>query len=495
MSLDRSIMIIGAGIGGLSSGVKLLQRGFAVTLFEKEPRAGGYAVSCRRGGYHFDLALHVVPSGGAGQEFSTMVNSLGLADTVKFIKLREGFNVVLGDYHFQMPNSYDELLAKLCSEFPAERDKLKRFSNDLEKHMISYAPLFDYTVPKYRSIPIFLPKSAAFLKHSMMGTKKYLEQFFDDARIMAILFQSAAFMGIPMRDFPTVNFMMMFYLLMKNGMYTIAGGGQALTDGLKEKFKQLGGTLATNTVVEKIIVVKKRAVAIITSDGLRYDCDGIIAANNIYDVVNRLVGRPNFSDSYLRNLDSLSPSLSVTALNLGLDCHPNDLGINPHITMVFPDPDIDRCLEEQSRRIDMDGFSITAHCNSDHDFYNNGCYSLSLVGGTDPGKWLAMTDAEYRAAKERITIQIMDKADKIYPGLKHHVKVTDLATPRTMQRYTANPQGAIMGFNCTRGSHRRIMKAANIPIGNLIMGGAWTSRLGGFMQSMKSGILAAETIK
>lgn len=492
--MDRSVAIIGAGIGGLSSGVKLAQQGTRVTLFEKEVRPGGYAVDYRRRGYRFDLALHVVPSGGAGQEFSSMVNSLGLSNDIQFIKLKQGFNVVLGDYRFQMPNSYDELFDELKSAFPATRDKLNHFRRDLEKHVNSYAPLFDYTVPKYRSVPSFLTKIPAFLKHSMMSTRDYLEQFFDDPKIMAILFQPAAFMGIPMSDFPTVNFMMMFYLLMKNGMYTIAGGGQSLTDGLREKFHQFGGRLVTNTEVTNIIIENKKAVALHTDDGTQHQCDTIIAANNIYDLVNRLVGRSHFPQRYLQNLNALKPSISVLALNLGIDCHPEDLGIEPHITMFFPEPDIDQCMNRQQKQIEMDGFSITAHCNSDPDFSSNGQYSLSLVGGTDPNKWLAMNDRQYRNEKERIIKETIDKADSLFPGLEKHVRLSDLATPRTMQRYTGNPQGAIMGFNCTCGSHRMIMKAANIPIENIIIGGAWTNRLGGFMQSMKSGILAAESI-
>jgi len=493
--MDRTVVIIGSGIGGLSCGVKLAQQGAKVTLFEKEARTGGYAIGYKRAGYHFDLALHVVPSGGPGQEFSSMVDSLGLSDGVQFIRLKEGFNVILNDYRFQMPNAYDELFDKLCHDFPENRDSLHRFSSDLEKHVNSYAPLFDYTVPKYRSVPSFLPRIPAFLKHSMLSTRDYMEQFFNDRKIMAILFQPAAFMGIPMRDFPTVNFMMMFYLLMKNGMYTIAGGGQALTDSLRKRFQQLGGHLVTGAEITRIIIKNKKAVAVESADGSRLPCDAVIAANSLYDVVNRLVGRSHFPQRYLQNLDNLNPSISVLALNLGLDCHPGDLGIKPHITMFFPDKDIDRCMDQQQHQIEMSGFSITAHGNSDPACYTDGHFSVSLVGGTDPDQWLSMEDGQYKNEKERIVNETITKADTLFPGLKSHIRLSDLATPRTMQRYTNNPKGAIMGFNCTCGSHRMIMKAADIPIANITVGGAWTNRLGGFMQSMKSGILAAESVK
>ncbi len=492
--MKGAICIIGSGIGGLSAGVRLAQAGRKVILFEKESRTGGYAISYKRKGYRFDLALHVVPSGGPGQEFHGMVDSLGLSDKIKFIRLKEGFNVILGNYRFQMPNSYQQLQEVLQQEFADEQEGLSRFFSDTEEKARSYAPLFDYTVPKYRSVPSFLTKLPIFLKQSNQSTRDYFHSYFKDERLMAILFQPAVFMGIPMDEFPTVNFIMMFYLLFKNGMYTIEGGGQGLTDGLKEQFLELGGELKTSTPIQKIIIKDKRAQGVVCAKGTSYECDGVIGANSLHDVVNRLVGRSHFNKRYLDNLDALASSISVMALNLGLDCHPKDLGIDAHISMIFPDPDIDSCMRQQENRVNMNGFSITAHCNSDPGFNSDNRYNLSLVGGTDPDKWLVMDEAQYLAEKQRITDETIEMADKLYPGLKKHIQVTNLATPRTMFRYTANPLGAIMGPKCTCGSHRRIMKAANLPINNIIMGGAWTNRLGGFMQSMKSGILAAESL-
>lgn len=492
--MNKPVCIIGAGIGGLSAGVRLAQAGRKVHLFEKEPRTGGYAISYTRKGYRFDLALHVIPSGGLGQEFAMMTDKLGLSKDVRFIRLAQGFDVTLGNYRFQMPNSYEQLKQELRDEFPHEHTGLTRFFSDLEKNAQCYAPLFDYSVPKYRSLPAFLPKIPAFLKHSTQSTRDYLSNYFNDDRLVAILFQPAVFMGIPMGDFPAVNFILMFYLLMKNGMYTIEGGGQGLTDSLKERFLQLGGTIQTQSEIDEIFIESTKATGVITNDGSRHDCSAVICANNLYDVVNRLVGRSHFSQRYLDTLDELSCSISVMALNLGLNQDPKELGIGSHITMIFPDTDIDSCMKKQENQTAMDGFSITAHCNSDPGFCEGGKYSLSLVGGTDPKKWLALDENQYTSEKKHVIEKTIDQANRLFPGLKESVQVADLATPKTMLRYTANPLGAIMGLKCTCGSHRQIMKAANLPIKNIIMGGAWTNRLGGFMQSMKSGILAAESL-
>ncbi len=488
------VIVIGGGIGGLSAAVRLRQRGFAVTVVEKEPRLGGYAISYCRNGYNFDLALHVVPSGGGNQEFYAMAKKLDLQ--LDFIRLTNGFGVHLGDYYFQMPNSYNELFEKLADEFPAERHGLQSFRKDLEKHVKVYAPLFDITVSKLRSLPPFFLKIPAFLKHSSLGTDQYFSRFFTDKKLMAILFQPAVFMGIPMKDFATVNFMMMFYLLMKNGMYTIAGGGQALTDELGKKFLQIGGKLHLSESVEKINIRGSRAVSVTLAQGETLPCHAVIAGNNLYDVVNKLIGRDYFSTKYLKNIDTLTRSVSVVALNLGLNCSPEELGILSHINMFFPDADIDGCFYKQSRgnSVRVKGFSVTAHGISDSQFIKEHHHTLSVVAGTSP-YWLDLGVQQYQQEKKRVTEEMITRVERYFPRLRQHIIVHDLCTPKTMKRYTSNPQGAIMGLSCTAGLHKRIISATKLPFKNVVMGSAWTNRLGGFMQSMKSGIIAAESVR
>ncbi len=491
----KHIVVVGSGLGGLAAAVRLLQRDFRVTLIEKEPRVGGYAIGYRRQGYDFDLALHVIPSAGSGQEFSLLLDRLNISKEVESLRLAHGFKVFLGNYHFQMPNNLQKLLVTLADQFPKEERGIQRFHRDLVTYLPSYAPLFSYGIPLHKALPKFLLRLPSFLKNSNLPTKSYLDRFFKDDRLKAILFQPAAFMGIGMERLPTINFLMMFYLLLNDGMYTIKGGGQALSKGLERKFRHLGGELRLNTQAEKFILKNKKVVAITTSSGQELACDGVIAGNSLYDVVERLVGRSSFSKSYLDTLDNLQPSVSVMALNLGLDCHPRELGIENHISMVFPDADLDVCFTRQKRFLQPLAYSVTAQGNSESDGHGSSNNTLSIIGGTAPKKWLEMNSATYTKAKSRITQNIIQTVADKFPALPKHIVVSDLATPRSMQRYTGNPLGAIMGFDCTVGSHRKLIQVSRLPIKNVSMGSAWTHRLGGFMQSLKSGILAAEQMK
>ena len=88
----------------------------------------------------------------------------------------------------------------------------------------------------------------------------------------------------------------------------------------------------------------------------------------------------------------------------------------------------------------------------------------------------------------------MARLEALYPGLGARVRVTDLATPRTMRRYTGNPAGAILGYACRMGVHRPLLAANSLPVGRLALASAWTDKMGGFLQVVKAGVAAGEKI-
>ncbi|MNW50696.1 hypothetical protein D3C74_281550 [compost metagenome] len=101
---------------------------------------------------------------------------------------------------------------------------------------------------------------------------------------------------------------------------------------------------------------------------------------------------------------------------------------------------------------------------------------------------------EYKAKKEAVTQQILGCLEQLYPGFRSKVVVAELGTPRTMQRYTANPDGAVYGYAQTvrqSGIKRLKHKSA---VNRLSLVGAWTQPGGGFQGVMNSGIMEADRI-
>jgi prolycopene isomerase len=490
--VTKRVVVVGGGLGGLSAAVALAQKKIAVTLLEAQPHVGGYAVSFSRQGWTFDPALHVTAAGGAGQEFHRLLAGLGLGDTVRFLPLPHGFRVRLGDFDFSLPNDYEGIFARLAEAFPEEREGLERFRRDLEAHVNAYAPLFDADVSKWRSVPAFLPRLPAFLKHAATSTKDYLAQFVHSPRLAALLYQCSVFMGIPADEFPAVNFMMMFHVLFGDGLSTIAGGGQALSRALERRLRELGGEVVCRCPVERIDLSGGKAVSVRTGTGTVYPADAVVAGVSLPALAHDLVGDEHLPAAWLKGLEQLKPSLSVLVLSLGIDCAPQEVGIDRHLTMVFPDDDIDACMRRQRGSRSIEGFSVTAHAVTEPGIAPRERSTVVVAAGTNPDAWIGLGEEEYRSAKREAVAGIMGRLESLHPGIGARVRVTDLATPRTMLRYTGNPAGAILGFACRMGVHRPLLAANRLPVGRLALASAWTDKMGGFLQVVKAGVAAAE---
>lgn len=496
--MGEKVVIMGGGLGGLSAGAALAQSGFSVTLLEEQPRLGGYAIAFRRGDFVFDVALHVAPGGAAGTLFHDTISRLGLNETVTFIGLKQGFKVLLGHRIFEMPNRMEELLEYLSVEFPDERDGIQRFRKDLARHAPIYSDVLNGKAGIFRIVTGFIPKLPAFLKHAGCSTEDYLNRFFKGKTIKTLLYQAAVFFGIPMTEFPAVNFLLMFYLLYTEGMFTIQGGGQALSQALESRIMELGGRIITGSRVSRVRVDKQRAVAVLTSDGTEYPADYVVSNINTPALIRELIGESHFPASYLSALKSLRPSLSVAQLHVGLDCPAGNVGISHHITTAFPDEDIDACLNQQRTSMWLKGYSILCHGMTEpHDTGGNDSV-IKIIGGVASDPWLSLGASpdkdRYKEAKEKCMERVLSLVGQAFPLIPDHCKILDLATPWTFKRYTGNPSGAILGFDCTMGMHRTLIKVSRLPIKNLFLANAWTKNLGGFMPSMRAGLSAADKI-
>ena len=493
--MPGKIVIAGGGLGGLSAGAYLCQHGIPITLVEEQPHVGGYAIAFNRDEFVFDVALHAVPAGDTGQPFHNLVSQLGLEKDIQFLRLKEAFLIRLGKYQFQIPNNYKDFFNKLIREFPDESDGLKR----LDLYLSQNAPIFFKVVNGDAGLleisGKFAPKIPRFLKLSNMTTNAFLEQFTKNQKVKALLYQAAVFFGQPMNEFPAINFIIMFYLLFTTGMFTIHGGGQALTDALERKILENGGEIISGKQVVNIWVENNYAKSVELNDGSILSADAVISNINTTILIRKHIGEKYFKSDYLESLNALTPSISIIQLHLGLDCPVTELGIDQHIQVYFPDENVDHSINRQNDSLDIEGFSILAPGITDPNTDTNNERILSIVGGVSANNWLELNPEDYIKMKEKTTASIIEKLDILFTGIKKHIKTVDLATPRTFNRYTQNINGAILGYKILPSMHRTLFKISRFPIKNIFLASAWTSNLGGFMQSVKSGIDAGKKVK
>ena len=119
------VIIVGAGLGGLTSAVYLAKAGFPVTIIEQHNSPGGYATAFRRGEYSFDVSLHTfnLPP--------DIYQELGLDERLERIKIKKFLRVITPNKDLLLPDANPEAyLDLMCSNFPHEKEGIKSYLND-----------------------------------------------------------------------------------------------------------------------------------------------------------------------------------------------------------------------------------------------------------------------------------------------------------------------------------------------------------------------------
>lgn len=490
-STMHSTIIIGGGLGGLASGITLAAQGRKVVLIEKEPSLGGYATSFRRDGFCFDVAMHMVAGGAPGGAFYETLRELGIENSVKLLRFKRGFDSRFGDLHFSAPNDCDGFFEEAVRLFPGQRQDIF----NLKSHLTQYGELFYHLVDGRLSMTEtavrFGPRIPEFLKLASISTRDYFRRFVSDERVFPILFQLAMFNGVPMDRFPAINYVIIAHLLLGHGMFTVRGGSAALRDALEARAKQLGVELVTGDRVKRLMVRNDLAVGVETSSGRLFDADTVISNANPFVLVHELIEPGILPRKYIDRLNGSAPSLSVVQAWFGMRNPVKSLGIRSIMSGRYPNGNIDHLLRPETNVIFPEAYSITAPGAEDFEAHSGSRNVLDIVGVVHPSAWMQFSDEEYKSRKHEYLDRIQTDMERHFPGFRSGVESAVLATPRTFERYTGNPNGAIMGFDTSLGSRKSILSVSRIPLRNVYFANAWTDKLGGIMQSLKSGIAAA----
>ncbi|HBQ28306.1 MAG TPA: hypothetical protein DD719_02600 [Desulfotomaculum sp.] len=124
------VVIIGAGIGGLTCGALLTKNGFKALVIEQHSIPGGYCTSFKRNGFLFDAAVHFSEGLGEGGSFYQILKELKVEKEIELHKIDPLYRVFFGDESFSVSADLYEYISMLSKKFPIVRTYyLKRGSD------------------------------------------------------------------------------------------------------------------------------------------------------------------------------------------------------------------------------------------------------------------------------------------------------------------------------------------------------------------------------
>jgi prolycopene isomerase len=482
-------IVVGAGIGGLTTAALLARTGLEVLVVERHDRVGGYGHSFRRGRYLFDSAVHIV--GGCepvayegGGLVHQLLQTLGVRDRVEFARIDPCYEAVYPDLSLRVPCDLEGFVDAHAEEFPADAKGLRQLVQEClnvrqETRRAADTPhAFDVSQVASR-FPTLLRYRRATLAH-------VLEEHIDSPRLRSLLSTLWPYLGLPPSRVSFVYFATMLMSYVADGAFYCRGSFQRFADALAAAIRGRGGEVLLRSPVRRISVEGGRAVGVVLENGQRIDAPRVISNADVQQTVRELVGAEAFPARYLAALGRMQPSLSAFVAYLATDL-PLDPETTSHETFYYPSWDHD-AAHATSERGSPSWISVTAPSLADPTLAPPGEHLLMLTA-------LVRHDAvDWRAGKRAMTHAMVETAERWVGGLASHIRFCEGASPRTLERYTRNTAGALYGWELSPRNIGPGRPGTQSPVAGLHLVGHWTQPGGGIYGVVMSGVQAARMI-
>ena len=317
MKARPSVIIIGAGPGGLAASLLLAHAGVDVRIFERLPRVGGRCSAIEEEGFRFDLGPTFFLYPPVLERIFRLVDR-NLGDEVPMVRLDPQYRLIFGgggelrctpdvaDMRTEMARFAPADAANLAGYLAANRLKMKQFTPILERAFLGWRDLLSWDLLKL--LPILRP---------WCSVDADLRRFFSDERIrLAFSFQSK-YLGMSPFNCPSL-FTILSFLEYEWGVHHPIGGCAAVSEGMARIAQEMGVSISLNESVSEVLFEGKKAVGVRTDSG-EHRADALIINADFAQTMRRLVPdrlRRRWTD---RKIARKKYSCSTFMMYLGID--------------------------------------------------------------------------------------------------------------------------------------------------------------------------------
>ncbi|HEY3352117.1 MAG TPA: NAD(P)/FAD-dependent oxidoreductase [Polyangia bacterium] len=484
----KDVIIIGAGMAGLSAGCYAQMNGYRSRIFESHALPGGLCTAWKRRGYVFDASIHMLMSSTSGM-FHRMWQELGVVQGRQFVHHDVVTHIETMGRKVDIFADLDRLEHELLALSPGDAGLIRQlirmarpfvgFDLELDKPRELWGPR-DYLKQLRAMLPLL-----GVLRHAKSSLQGFASQCQDPclAEVVRLLVDTP---GWPMPEVPLITALVVLAAYHTRNAGTPLGGSIKVAQTVAKHYRGLGGTIHFNSRVAKILVEHDRAVGIRLADGSEHRADAVIAAADgrtaIFDLLEGRYASPEIRRAYAEW--KVYPPLIQVMLGVA-----RDLSAEPrHVIFDLPRP----LLVAGQARTKLD----VLHYSHDPSMAPPGKSVAQVWYTSNYDYWstLRQDEAAYAAEKRRVADLTITELDRRWPGFAPQVEVVDVATPVTYARYTGNWQGSPDGWCITTANLGAELPKRLPGLRRCYMAGQWTIPFSGVPGAATSGCHAVQLL-
>lgn len=429
---DKSIIIVGAGLGGLATGCYAQMNGYKTKIFEMGNKPGGVCVAWKRKDYNFDYAVHnvfgVTTNPQIKSTYTQLWQELGALKDTPTYQFEEFVQVEDVDgKKLTLYTDINKLEAHLKQLAPADSKVIEEFVGAARK--IGGHDLFDAVLGGIGAKIKLLPLMGLLMKFGKINIKDYAEKFSDP-----FLRKVIPTIQYDIGEVPTLVPLIFLSTQSKGDAGWPIGGSNALSGNITKRYLELGGEIAYNKKVTKIIVKDGKAVGVQLEDGSEHLADRVVSNADGYQTIYTLL-EGKYTTNAIEAYFKAYPKMQSFGLEVWYGVK-MELKGEPHAIVCFLEKPI--TVEDVPRdRLDIEVF------NFEPTMAPKGKTVVKVVMESNYDYWKALSanPKAYKKEKQKISDQFASELEKRFPTFQSNIESIDVATPLTAERWTAVHRG------------------------------------------------------
>ena len=489
--MPDKVLIIGAGVSGLSVGCYLQMNGFDTEIFEMHSLPGGVCTAWKRDGYTFDGCIHWLMGSGPATNMHRMWRELHAVQGRRFVEWDEYMRVrTSGGETFTVYTDPAMLEKEMLRLAPQDGELIVRFCAAIRRFSSIDMPVTTEKMGLCERLGYLLPwvtLGPVLKTWGSMNVQTFCSRLKGRALAEALGMMYGGEDSMP--DFPVSGLVMMLAFMHKKCNGYPIGGSLEFARAIERRYLELGGRIRYNSRVERILVENDEAVGILCAGQQHRAGEVISCADGHATLFDMLGGRylsPELQTAY--ETYPVFPSLIYVGLGIGRDLR--DL---PATTMFPLKKEI--LLESGALRLKRLGVRLF---HFDPTMAPAGkTAAIVMIESRNLPYWSELRKSDpqrYREEKRRVGELVVEALEEELGGIKRFVEVVDVATPATWHRYTGNWQGSYEGFLPTRKTMMKNLGFTLPGLANFYMHGQWVAVGGGLPPAGMNGRALAKII-
>lgn len=499
------IVIVGAGIAGLSAGIYAKKSGYEVEIYEKNPGAGGCCSAWKRGDYTIDNCIHWLTGTKKGTPQYNIWKELGvIKDDDVFIE-RESFYT--SEYEGKCATLWRDLertRKEMLEISPEDEKEINRFIDCIRLGVNLQSPADDPSGKKkvFKDTAYSISR-AELIRTLLTYTGQTLEDMSHKIKSPLLKMITLDFMS---KNYESLWLAMAYSFFVAGNGDLLPGGSAVIPERMVETFTGLGGKLFLNSPVEKVSINEKNdfsghglfrkkkyaSAGVFLEDGRFIEADYIICACDMHYTFCHLLNRKFYPESLRKAYSNNKKNIIYSSFHVAFavdglfeeindtiyfDCEPFDVGLS------------------RIRRICV------------KNYRNYGDY-IAPEGKTiiqcsviqykrDAFFWQRLHDKDeniYRLNKENVARAIQYRIEKKYPQYSDRLHILDTWTPYTYRKRNNCHAGAYMRFITKVVNTKAFLPSDIKGLSNVLLANHWLRYPGGTPTAALMGKVAVERI-